>query len=75
MDKTYYEMNEAEKTYSRIENDLEWASCILAEGVDVSKTSLHIEREKYKGLCRETNDSIDKLLQNIRLLRMAVEEK
>lgn len=33
MDKTYFEMNEAEKQVTLIDNNLDYAICVLSEGL------------------------------------------
>ena len=48
MNKTYFEMNEAEKQLSLINNIVDYAICMFSEGLPVYKDKETTRRIKYK---------------------------
>lgn len=75
MNKLYYEMSPAEQEYARIEHDLEWATCRMAEGISTAGSPMHMSDADYNKICKSTTDLLEAALNNIALLRGAVEER
>lgn len=75
MSKLYFEMSEAEQIFSRIEHDLEWATCMMAEGINTASSPMRMRHAQYRGLYGEACDLLNASLDHISRLRTAVEER
>lgn len=68
-DKIYFEMTDGEKVYNHIQHDLDWATCMLAEGIQIdSVNEEEIEKltEKLLSNISEANDTIYRILKLVR---------
>lgn len=75
MNKLYYEMSSAEQEYARIEHDLEWATCRMIEGISIAASPMRMQMDEYNKLCASTSDLLETALNNIKRLRVAVEDR
>lgn len=75
MNKLYYEMSPAEQEYTRIEYDLEWATCRMVEGISIAASPMRMQMDEYNKLCVNTSELLETALNNIRRLRVAVEDR
>lgn len=61
MGKTYFEMNDAEKQLTLIENNLDYATCVIAEGLqgDYNGMELKEVRELQNNICKSLIEASD----------------
>lgn len=74
MGKIYFEMNDAEKVFSHIAHDLDWAQCMLAEGFLHGTEEIRMDEEEFHEVYRKAEDHIEKAYGCISKLLGAVEE-
>ena len=60
MKKFYFDMTEAEKVFSHIVHDLDWADCALSHGIMNSLENLNMDKDEFRDLYEKAENSINR---------------